>query len=254
MHVLALVSRSLLSLRQRSSKPFSPVPSSSILFSALWCGSGTSSSKAGEPSVSITSGLSYLPLCFHLPHSPPGIPLWLVGMVRDKLLADSRVWGAWNYLNRGSESNSTTSFGLTYFLWLRFIESWMHAFGHVPTSSKLHCQDREQTQKGHTCSSALCQRNKAAKMKEDHVRATSCCSSLGFGWGSGAVKAHCYHFLVQRGRGVCKKKLSWIRQAAEGRLILSIQMTSQGRLVQGINGLLKTNLPPIILFLVHIVE
>lgn len=112
--------------------PFSPVPS--IPFSGLWCDSDTSSTKAGEPSVSISSGLSYPPPCSHLPHSPLDVPLCLVGMVRDKLLTDSSVWGAWNYLNRGSESTSTTLFGLKYFLWLHFIESWMHVFGHVPTN------------------------------------------------------------------------------------------------------------------------
>lgn len=45
------------------------------------------------PSPSSASWAASLPAP-RLPHSPPNIPLWLMGMVRDKWLTDSSVWGA----------------------------------------------------------------------------------------------------------------------------------------------------------------
>lgn len=53
----------------------------------------------------------------------------------------------------------------------------------------LQRQDREGTQKGRDLSSALCQKYQATEMSKGHVRATSCCSSLGFGWSLGSSKS-----------------------------------------------------------------
>lgn len=53
-------------------------------------------------------------------------------------------------------------------------------------------------QRGCTRSSALCQKKQAEEMNKNLVKATSRCSALGFGWGSGAAKTQCYPFPVRK--------------------------------------------------------
>lgn len=130
----------------------SPNPSPQSPAQSEGCGVAVAAAAvSGELSVSIplSSKLSYLP------PSPTSIPQ----PTRHTLVINGNghrwvtYWlqhrrsRSWNYLNRGNKTNSVTLLGLLCFLWLHFIESCMHASGHVPAecSAKIEREPRQDT-------------------------------------------------------------------------------------------------------------